>query len=305
MRFTVIIPTHNRARLLTEALESVFAQEEQAFEILVVDDGSTDETPEILRCHGDRVRVLRQENRGPAAARNMGIAHARGDYIAFLDSDDLWFPWTLATYHRAIEEYSKPAFVAGTHVDFHETPDSLPTTAAPFAANRYRDYIEAGAADNVWIGTCAALVRADVLREVGGFVTANVNAEDSDLWLRLGASPVFLHITSPPVFAYRRHAASAVANLPLNFAGMLHLIEQERRGNYPGGEARQIARWKIMTVHTRPLSVACARRGLSQEAWKIYRRTFRWNLQLGRFRYLLALPCLIPWHSVCRRRDST
>ena len=85
MLFSVVIPTHNRAGLLAETLETVFAQEERDFEILVVDDGSTDETPEVLKRYAGRIEVLRQENRGPAAARNLGIERARGHYVAFLD----------------------------------------------------------------------------------------------------------------------------------------------------------------------------------------------------------------------------
>lgn len=96
IRFSVVIPSHNRSAWLVAALESVFAQTEPAFEIIVADDGSTDDTPDVLRKYEGRVKVLTQRNAGPSAARNLGIAAATGDYIAFLDSDDLWFPWTLA-----------------------------------------------------------------------------------------------------------------------------------------------------------------------------------------------------------------
>src|ERR1700751_565412 len=96
--FSIIIPTFNRAGLLQQALESVAQQTFRDFETLVVDDGSTDVTPQVAASFG--ARLLRQENRGPGAARNLGIQHARGNYIAFLDSDDQWLPWTLETYHR-------------------------------------------------------------------------------------------------------------------------------------------------------------------------------------------------------------
>ena len=292
MFFSTIIPSHNRAHLLGATLDSALAQEFADQEIIVVDAGSTDGTDAVLARYSGRITVVRGEAAGPGATRNLGIAQAKGEYITFLDSDDLWFPWTLATYRRAIEEHSLPAFIAGTHVDFRDTPTSLPTTAAPFRATRYRDYLEAGAADNLWIGTCAVAVRADVLREVGGFATGNVNAEDSDLWLRLGAGPGFSRITSPPVFAYRRHDASAIANLTRTHAGMMQLIEAERRGQYPGGRARQNVRWKILTSHTRPASLACLRSGMRTEAWQIFRATLRWNVSLGRAKYLLAFPLL-------------
>jgi glycosyltransferase involved in cell wall biosynthesis len=89
---TAVIPTHNRGWVLAEAVDSVLAQDYPAIELIVVDDGSTDDTPERLSAFGGRIRVIRQERGGVSAARNRGIAAARGDYIAFLDSDDLWRP---------------------------------------------------------------------------------------------------------------------------------------------------------------------------------------------------------------------
>jgi len=93
---SVIIPAYNRAGCLREAVDSVLAQEFRGFELIVVDDGSTDATPQLLREYDGSIRVLRQENRGVSAARNAGIAASRGELIAFLDSDDIWLPGKLA-----------------------------------------------------------------------------------------------------------------------------------------------------------------------------------------------------------------
>ena len=89
---SVIIPTYNRGWILKEALESVLAQDFRDFELIVVDDGSTDGTAELLAACGPPVRVLTQPNRGVSAARNLGLSAARGQLVAFLDSDDLWLP---------------------------------------------------------------------------------------------------------------------------------------------------------------------------------------------------------------------
>src|SRR5262245_24730960 len=89
---SVVIPTFNRAHLITGAIESVLAQTLPPLEIIVVDDGSTDDTPERLAPYLDRIVFLGQENRGVSAARNAGIQAARGNLIAFLDSDDVWHP---------------------------------------------------------------------------------------------------------------------------------------------------------------------------------------------------------------------
>jgi cellulose synthase/poly-beta-1,6-N-acetylglucosamine synthase-like glycosyltransferase len=94
--FSIVIPTFNRERLIAATLESVLAQTEGDFEVIVVDDGSTDGTEAALAPWRDRLTFVRQPNQGPGPARNLGAARAKGEYIAFLDSDDLWFPWTLA-----------------------------------------------------------------------------------------------------------------------------------------------------------------------------------------------------------------
>ncbi len=89
---SVVIPTYNRAQMVSEAVRSVLEQTFGDLEVIVVDDGSTDGTREALKPHADKIRYLRQENSGVSAARNRGIAEARGSLIAFLDSDDLWLP---------------------------------------------------------------------------------------------------------------------------------------------------------------------------------------------------------------------
>ena len=95
-RFSVIIPTYNRARLVCRAIDSALAQTHPDVEVIVIDDGSTDDTAECLAAYGERIRVIRQPNAGVCAARNAGMALASGDFIAFLDSDDAWLEWKLA-----------------------------------------------------------------------------------------------------------------------------------------------------------------------------------------------------------------
>ncbi len=114
--FSVIIPTFNRLPLLKEALNSVWRQTFSDYEVIVIDDGSTDGTAEYLQSRCERMRFFRQTNKGPGAARNLGVSNARGEYLAFLDSDDLWFPWTLDVYRRVIYQGSFPALLSGLGV---------------------------------------------------------------------------------------------------------------------------------------------------------------------------------------------
>jgi len=103
-RFSIVVPTYNRAKTLQRTLDSCFAQTYADFEVIVVDDGSSDGTLEALGTNTDpRLVVVPQQNAGPAAARNHGMRRARGSYIAFLDSDDLWYPEFLATAQAQLE----------------------------------------------------------------------------------------------------------------------------------------------------------------------------------------------------------
>lgn len=109
--FSIIIPTYNRAEFILLALKSVLLQKYTSFEVIIVDDGSTDETPAIIASVKDeRIRYLRIENSERAAARNVGVRHATGDYVTFLDSDDVLYPNYLANAAEGLIKYNKPVF---------------------------------------------------------------------------------------------------------------------------------------------------------------------------------------------------
>src|SRR5262249_16695009 len=103
MLVSIIIPPYNSARYLCDAIDSVLAQTFTDFEVLVIDDGSTDETESLMSRYGPPIRYIRQENRGVARARNRGIEESRGGYVAFLDADDTWFPHKLERQIEALK----------------------------------------------------------------------------------------------------------------------------------------------------------------------------------------------------------
>ncbi|MCC7193638.1 MAG: glycosyltransferase family 2 protein [Phycisphaeraceae bacterium] len=289
--FSVIIPTYNREKLISATIDSIFAQSFHDFEVIVVDDGSTDRTLEVIGRYGDRVKVLRQQNGGPGAARNTGIKNARGEYVAFLDSDDLWFPWTLETYRQVIDDFKQPSYITGAPFIFSDEAAIQTVTRADLRTVAFPDYLASSKAW-CWYSCSSFVIRRDVLQKVGGFTHEWVNAEDADLAMRIGEFPGFVNIKAPYLFAYREHAVSAIANIDKTYQGLDRMLRLERSGAYPGGTKRSRERTEIISRYLRPLTLELCRRGDFSRAWSLYRRMFIWNLRLGKFAYLMVFPLL-------------
>jgi GT2 family glycosyltransferase len=198
---SVIIPTFNRRAMVAEALVSVQAQTMGAWECIVVDDGSTDGTAEAVEAFSDeRVRLLRQENLGVAAARNRGIAASRGPLVAFLDSDDLWHPAKLARQLAVMDEGW-----ALCHTDEIWVRRGV-------RVNPKKKHAKAGgrllerSLELCCISPSAAVVRRDVLEALGGFDEAYPVCEDYELWLRLTARYPVAFVPEPLVTKRGGHA---------------------------------------------------------------------------------------------------
>jgi hypothetical protein len=287
--FSVVIPCYERRDLLLRTLNSVWRQTHIAYEVIVVDDGSSDGTVEHLKSLGDRIKLLTQRNLGPGAARNRGLEQARGRYVAFLDSDDVWFPWTLETYAELAAEHDSPAFIAGKPIRFESEEELRGVGLEAVSSQRFADYLSSGN-EWRWWGVSSFVLRADAVRAAGGFSEADMNGEDADLALKLGEATGFVQVLSPLTFGYREHPASAMKNFSKTLIGVGYMIESERNGAYPGGRARALERWRILTRHVRPVSLDCLEEGRGGEAWKLYRSTLGWNARLGRWKYVFGFP---------------
>jgi glycosyltransferase involved in cell wall biosynthesis len=178
---SVIIPTYNRSWCLSEAIDSVLSQTFQNMELIVVDDGSTDETPALLSRYGDHLRVLRQSNRGVSAARNGGIQAARGNLIAFLDSDDTWQPDKLA---RQVDFFDRQpeAMICQTE----ETWIRRGVRVNPRRRHRKPSgWVFEASLALCLVSPSAVMMRRELLEEMGGFDESLPACEDYDLWLRV------------------------------------------------------------------------------------------------------------------------
>ncbi|MBS0363283.1 MAG: glycosyltransferase [Proteobacteria bacterium] len=291
--FSVVMPTRNRAELLRESIGSVLRQQFQDFEIIVVDDCS-DQLLELDTGPGhEKISVLRQNvQQGPSAARNAGVAAARGQYIAFLDDDDLWMPWTLAVYAEAINRHGQPAWITSNGVSF-DKPSELEAIARGKPDERvFPDYLayRTNPDQPGWLLPTGVVLERQALAGCGGFDSEITHHEDEDLWLRLGVAPGFVRIASPVCWGYRSHPGGASLNLPRRFSNLPRLFVKERRGIYPGGPTRRRERIATLTQLGRHLARLGAREGYSDLAWKMYGELFRWNLELRRWVFLLAFP---------------
>jgi glycosyltransferase involved in cell wall biosynthesis len=192
-RVSVIVPAFNAARTIEQAVESVRAQSYTDFEIVAVDDGSTDSTIEILERYGDSIKILQQQNRGPSAARNLGIANSTGEYLGFLDADDWWNPKFLTTMIAALQR--EPEFVMA-YCDL-QLVDSLgkPVQTSLMAVREHRSPTVQDMLETLWpIMPTGAMIRRDTLAAVGGYPEALRAFEDVFLWLLLREQGPFAYV---------------------------------------------------------------------------------------------------------------
>jgi glycosyltransferase involved in cell wall biosynthesis len=210
---SVVLPAYNCARYIVEALGSVYRQTYDHWEVIVVDDGSTDDTRATLTPHLGRIRYLHHENQGACAARNTAVKLARGELIAFLDADDIWLPQLLELQVRVMQRSPECALVVTDGKTFTGTG----VTQESVFSRRFNAWLDAHGTDDPlvakgWmvrelsfgcsIAITGVMVRRECLEEVGGFDEQFVIAEDYDLWLRIARHhPVA--VVRRPLFMYR------------------------------------------------------------------------------------------------------
>jgi glycosyltransferase involved in cell wall biosynthesis len=203
---SVIIPTYNRLPLLGEALESALAQTHPNLEIIVVDDGSTDGTNAYVQgLESDRIRYVFQENRGhPGAARNVGLRMARGEYVAFLDSDDVWLPEKIERQLAVLEADPELDLVA---TDFFELPPNRRKTALGLKKPKLVDFREL--LRDCPIQNSSVLMRKEVADSIGLQDETLRTCEDYEYWLRvLRRREHSAVIMDEPLTVYRRHVGN-------------------------------------------------------------------------------------------------
>lgn len=254
---SVIMPTHNRARLVIRTIESVLAQTYGKLEAIVVDDGSTDDTGKaVATFRDDRVRYIRIPHSGlPAVPRNAGLRIAEGEYVAFLDSDDLWFPEKLALQVECFARSPEVGLVCSNALRFSETVEVAGGESELYLKpghGRSGRVLGALLRDNFVI-TSTAMVRRACLEQVGAFDESPLLrvGEDYDLWLRIAAIAEVRYVDQP-LAAYRESKASVRSRQPRDqyWLGMMRIVQKLER-SYPEAiqELQPTVRMALATCH--------------------------------------------------------
>ncbi len=207
-KISVVITVYNRTQCIIQAIQSVLAQTYRDFEIIVVDDGSNIDIKETLKPYQGKIKFIYQENRGLAAARNTGIRHAQGEYIAFLD-DDLWAPQKLEVQIPILENNPDLGFVCSEVLAMDEKGNVL-AKWRKFGDWELQDTFEDLYEGN-FVHVPTVVARKDCLQAIGGFDESLRSTEDYECWLRLAKRYRFLYINQP-LAKYRLHSQQVSKN---------------------------------------------------------------------------------------------
>jgi len=250
LKVSIIVPTYNRAHLVTETIDSILAQTVKDFELIVVDNESTDNTEEVIKSYTDRrIRYFQHQNNGLVAVnRNYGISKANGEYIAFCDDDDLWMPEKLERQVKLLDLNKELGLVYSDSYIMDENGDlerdTLFSNSRPLRGNVFDKLFQSNC-----IPTLTVMIRREVLSKVGGFDPKYIIAQDYDLWLRI-AEHYPIDFTEEPLAKYRIHGGSISRNWELAINEVFQLTEYwlEKKANLERG-FRGKAKQKQANLH--------------------------------------------------------
>lgn len=233
---SVIVPAYGHAHFIEETLRSVFTQTFRDFEVIVINDGSPDDTAARVRPLADagRIRYYEQTNRGQSAARNEGLRHARGEFIAYLDDDDRWSPDKLAWQVAALRAHPEAVAAYGfAHLTGNGQNFRHPRQLGP--SGSIKDELLGG---NLIVSPGQVLIRARELHAIGGFDETIKGADDWDLWLRLADRGAFIY-EERCALHYRYHANNASRNTGEMFRTQMQVLKKHL------GRTPFQSRWRV------------------------------------------------------------
>lgn len=261
---SVVIPTYNRSAFLRDAIDSVLCQQEAAFELIVVDDGSSDDTEKIVESYGTAAQYVRQSNSGVSAARNKGLAIACGEWLAFLDSDDFWLPGKL----RLQLDY----LAATPALKVCQTEELWVRNGERLNPRKYHakpsGYCFPQLLERCLVSPSAVMIHRDVFADVGLFDEELPACEDYDLWLRIGCKYPIGLLQQPLIVKRGGHPDQLSSSIPgLDKYRIAALIKILRSGNLSPTQKSLVL--QSLEKKCRIYGTGCLRRGRIQEGQRV------------------------------------
>lgn len=246
-RFSVLMPVYNRKEYVRQAIDSVLTQTFTDFELIAIDDGSTDGAADVLKSYGNRIKFIQQKNQGAEVARNNGNKIAEGEYLVVFDSDDFFFPFALEMFDRIIRYFDSPPVITGATKYFRDGQTLPPALFEPSTVEvlKFPDYIS----KDISLSTNSIVIKKSVYDEVGGYRNSTPKTwhnDDMYLLLKAGTYSPCIVIQKPATSAYRIHGGNSVGNVNAISNGMLRLAALEREGQFPGGPERRGDRYAVI-----------------------------------------------------------
>ncbi len=241
--YSIVITCYNQREFIADAVESALSQKSSIREVIVVDDGSKDGSTDILKRYENSVRLLElPANRGAIEARNRGAALASGEYLVFLDGDDLFVPWSLDVYEQLVTMRRPAVIVSGVRY-FHGPVPVFGPGDRP-GRLEFVEYESLMAKDRPhgWY-TCALVISRRVFQDVGGWTPGLFHLDDLDMAAKLGYCGKSIVVYSPFTALYRMHAGNTVHFVPPFLRSARLIIDREHAGLYPGGRGKQMERY--------------------------------------------------------------
>ena len=228
---SVILPVYNGGSLLAEAIESVLKQDYRPIEIILVDDGSTDPTAQIAARVSDQVRYFYQPNSGPAAARNLGIRKAKGEFIAFIDADDLWPGGKLRAQMRCFEAFPSVEIVQGL-ISRIKLPNQVKIRSIGVEIDFPFIYTNLG----------SMVIRRSVFEKIGYFEENLPFHEDTDFWLRAREAGLLILVQRKLALIYRIHGHNMTTGEDIKTTGLLNIMRRSIARRKAAGQVKDIGR---------------------------------------------------------------
>jgi glycosyltransferase involved in cell wall biosynthesis len=243
MRYSIVITCYNQRQFIAEAVQSALSQKASIREVIVVDDGSRDGSADILKPYENSIQLLGlPKNLGAIEARNRGAALARGDYLIFLDGDDLFVPWTLDVYEQLVTQRRPSLIVSGVRHFRGPVP-----VFGPGDMPERLEFVEYEALmtkdrPHGWY-TNAIVISRQAFLKAGGWTPGIFHLDDVDIISKLGYCGKSILVYSPYTALYRMHAGNTSNFVPPFLHSARLIIDRERAGLYPGGHEKKLERY--------------------------------------------------------------